>query len=772
MIKKFNLTELLNWTVKQLACWQAIIEGYKYILYGGARGGGKSRFLRWAAVAWLYMIYKTLGLTHVRVGLFCETYTDLRDRQATKMRLEFPEWMGELKDTKEDGLCYFLCEALGSGIIALRNLDDPAKYQSAEFAAIFVDELTKIMKSTFDILRGSLRWPGIKNTLFLAATNPGSVGHAWVKQLWIDKDFPPEMQKIKHKFKFIQSLPKDNPYLDDGYWEDLNSQPEDIRKAWVDGDWNIFSGQAFPNWRDHKHIITPFEIPEDWIRWRGLDWGYADPFCCLWFAKSPHNGRTIIYREAYYREKTDEDQAKIIKDMTLPNERIVYTLADPSMWQRKNLGNIVTTTANEFARLGVYLSKADNNRLQGKRKFDRLLADMPDGKPGLMFFDTCVNCKRTIPSLARSERNPEDVDPRGEDHCLTGDTIISTSHGKKRLDEVFVGDYVLTRKGYKKVLNSWLTQRNVENYTARFSNGRTLTGTGNHPVYVIGKGYIPLRSLGYGDIIIQEENLSWKTNLLCSMELLFAGIRKAKDGQTEFISNPMVDIANKVSVISIVKFGKAFMEIFQKLITSITKMGIHSIMIFPTLNACQDTITYQNTQKNIFQQKNIWMKCENSLLSGQDHQRELLGIKYLGNYLGNTEQKRPWFVNTAGRVSNLHFQTRNIAVENALQHQDENQGKTILQNLAQFVEKNFGLANILAATLVPENAVRVCAVEKNSNLVNVYNLTVKDVNEYFANGILVHNCWAAVMYGLSNFVLSTPVKKPYNNPWLKVGTNG
>lgn len=420
MIRKIDLDELLHWTDKQKLAWQAIADGYKYILYGGARGGGKSFFLRWAAVAWLYMQFKMNGLKNVRVGLFCQTYTDLTDRQVTKMRLEFPLWMGELKNTKEDGLCYFLCESLGSGIIALRNLDDPSKYQSSEFAAIFVDELTKILKPTFDILRGSLRWPGIKNTLFLSATNPGSVGHAWVKMLWIDKDFPPEMQKIKHRFKFIQSLPIDNKYLDETYWEEeLNTQPEDIRKAWVDGDWNVFSGQAFPAWRTHKHVITPFEIPEDWIRWRGLDWGFADPFCCLWLAKSPHNGRTIVYKEAYFKEKTDEDQARIIKDMTLPNERIVYTLADPSMWQRKNLGNIVTTTANEFARLGVYLSKADNNRLQYKRKIDRLLADMPDGKPGLLFFDNCVNCIRTIPTLARSDRNPEDVDQRGEDHCYT-----------------------------------------------------------------------------------------------------------------------------------------------------------------------------------------------------------------------------------------------------------------------------------------------------------------------------------------------------------------
>lgn len=376
-----------------------------------------SRFLRWAAVAWLFSVYKAFGIRNVRVGLFCETYNDLRDRQITKMRLEFPAWMGEIKESKEDGFCFFLCDEMGGGIIALRNLDVPEKYQSAEFAAIFVDEITKIPFSTFNILRSSMRWPGIKNTLFLSATNPGGIGHAWVKQLWIDRDFPPEMKAIKHRFKFIQSLPKDNPYLDETYWEELNSLPEDLRRAWVEGDWNIFAGQSFPSWRPNKHIVKPFEIPSHWVRWRSLDWGFSEPFCCLWWAREPVFGHLFVYKEAYFREKTDVQQAQIINAMTLPSEPIVYTLADPALWARKNMQGRVSTTADEYAKNGIPLSRADNNRLSGKRKFDRLLADLPNGYPGIMFFENCANCIRTIPTLARSDKNPEDVNTRGEDHA-------------------------------------------------------------------------------------------------------------------------------------------------------------------------------------------------------------------------------------------------------------------------------------------------------------------------------------------------------------------
>src|SRR5690606_34283710 len=120
-----------------------------------------------------------------------ETYPELKDRQISKIQMEFPGWLGELKDTKADGFGFFLHEEFGGGAILLRNLDKPDKYQGAEFAAIAVDELTKTTYTTFNFLRGSLRWPGMTQTPFIAATNPGGIGHLWVKRLWIDGDFLP-----------------------------------------------------------------------------------------------------------------------------------------------------------------------------------------------------------------------------------------------------------------------------------------------------------------------------------------------------------------------------------------------------------------------------------------------------------------------------------------------------------------------------------------------------------------------------------------------------
>jgi len=406
--------ELTGFTPKQITAAEAMYS-HRYILYGGARGGGKSRFLRWALVEFLIDLFYTHNIRGARVMLACETYPDLRDRQVTKIKLEFPAWMGSLKDTKEDGLSFRLADELGAGVIALRNLDDPSKYQSAEFAAIGVDELTKISKDTFDILRGSLRWPGVDHTIFIGATNPGGIGHAWVKALWVDRDFPPELLARSKEFVFIQSLPADNPHLPESYWEELNSLPKNLRRAWVEGDWNVFSGMAFPSWSD-AHVAEPFEIPEYWPRVAGIDWGYAKPFACVWLAKDPDTGRHYLYRELYQAGLTDQQQARLVHEYS-KTENVRHHFADPSMWAKKTQVT-VTSTADEYAKELVTLTPGDNDRLGGKRKIDRLLMPMADGRPGLQVFNTCRNFLRTFPLLAYSTTNPEDVDTDQDDHLF------------------------------------------------------------------------------------------------------------------------------------------------------------------------------------------------------------------------------------------------------------------------------------------------------------------------------------------------------------------
>jgi len=416
---------------------------FRYILYGGTRGPGKSYWLRWTLFYLLVEWYR-MGFPGVHVMLACETYGTLADRQITKINSEFKPWMGKISRNEKDGLGFFLAPEFGGGIIKLRNLDDPDKYKGGEYAAIGVDQLEQNPIETFNTLRGSMRWPGLKRTYFLATGNPLGIGHSWNVAYWLEGNFPKEMNKIKSQFKFIRAKPEDNKYLSEEYWDELRSMTPRMQKAWLEGDYYVFQGQAFPAYMKEKHVKSWAEIrteyPEfiekfdQFTKWRAVDWGYTAPFCALWGARDPDNGRVFVYREIYATEKTDRQQARMIIDNTPDEEHITITYADPAMWATKNIDNKTTTYADQFLAEGVPLTRADNDQLNGKRKIDRLLEPLPDGKPGIIFLDVVYNLIRTLPYLALDEKNVEKVKPGQEDHSY--DTLryllTSTKEYQKR----------------------------------------------------------------------------------------------------------------------------------------------------------------------------------------------------------------------------------------------------------------------------------------------------------------------------------------------------
>jgi hypothetical protein len=180
------------------------------------------------------------------------------------------------------------------------------------------------------------------------------------------------------------------------------------------GDWTTFAGQALSITDDH--ICDVFDIPDHWPVWMGLDWGYHAPFAAGWMAKDPDTGRHYAIQELYQRGLTDRQQARSVREWSRWRVQIRY--ADPSLWTRKNVNGIVTTTADEYHNEGVVLTPADNDRLGGKRKVDRLLQSLPDGRPGLLFFSCCTHTIRTMRTLPYSRTgNVEDVDTDAEDHC-------------------------------------------------------------------------------------------------------------------------------------------------------------------------------------------------------------------------------------------------------------------------------------------------------------------------------------------------------------------
>src|SRR3990167_1894796 len=397
----------------------------EYLLFGGAAGPGKSYIIRWALVE-LLVKWGIDGLRNVVVGLFCEDYPSLKDRQIGKIKREFPVWLGGVRDTPTQGLGFYVNPAYGGGVIALRNLDDPAKYASAEFGAIAVDELTKNRRQTFDDLRFRKRWPGIAHSPFLAATNPGSIGHAWVKKLWLDQDFSGDDAELpSERFAFIPALVGENPYLPESYRETLHSLPPTMRKAMEEGNWDLFVGQYFTEWNRDLHVCAPFPIPAHWRKRISIDYGYEAPSSVGWWADDPE-GHTYRYRELYQRGLTYASLGREVMERTPLDERIEDVIADPAIWGDRPKDKEVPgpsggeQLAELFETRGWSLLRGNHDRIPGWQRCRERLKPyaLPDGRVGttLHIFSTCAAFIRTVQGLVHSETRPEDLDTKGEDH--------------------------------------------------------------------------------------------------------------------------------------------------------------------------------------------------------------------------------------------------------------------------------------------------------------------------------------------------------------------
>jgi len=294
-----------------------------------------------------------------------------------------------------------------------KDENDIDKYLGIEYDGIVIEEGTQLSGEKREKIRGSLRtsrsdW---RPRLYESA-NPGGVGHKAFKDLYV----MPWREKRQSETRFFPGTYKDNPFTQHEYRDYLESLKGPLGQAWRDGDWDVFEGQAFM-FNYIMHVVKAFEIPASWTRWRGIDWGRRNPFACVWLAKDPDTGRIIFYRELYEAGLTDRQQARKIKDYTLPGEKIAATFADPSMWTKKSVEDRVYSTADEYAAEGVALSKGDNNRIMGKRKVDTLLANLPDGQPGLLVFENCVNLAKQLANLPYDGVNVEDVDSHADDHA-------------------------------------------------------------------------------------------------------------------------------------------------------------------------------------------------------------------------------------------------------------------------------------------------------------------------------------------------------------------
>jgi hypothetical protein len=293
----------------------------------------------------------------------------------------------------------------GGGRIAFRNLDDPSKYQSAEFAAIAVDELTKNGREMFDFLRTRLRWPGVAFPRFAAATNPGGRGHGWVKALWVDRKFPRELAPLTEEFAFVPARAEDNPHLAESYYEELKTLPPELAKAYAEGRWDIFAGQFFDVFDPERHVVRAEEIrlKSWWPRWISIDWGFAHNSAVYWHADS---GETVYtYRELVANRLTPRELAFRVAERC-EGEKIDAIYLSHDAFARKTEEKTAALQMADVLRERQLPepTPADTDRKGGWMLMYQMLRE---GKWKIA--DSCPALTATIPVLVRDEQDIEDV---------------------------------------------------------------------------------------------------------------------------------------------------------------------------------------------------------------------------------------------------------------------------------------------------------------------------------------------------------------------------
>ncbi len=379
------------------------------VLFGGAAGGGKSYG---QIVDALLFALKYPGSKQL---ILRRSFSEL-DKSLIRTSLSlYPKEIYTFNSSSHTGR-FKNGSVIDFGYCATEN--DVYQYQSAEYDCIRFDELTHFTEMQYVYLISRIRGANDYPKQVKSSTNPGGVGHTWVKERFVDPSPPsvPFMGTGEMRRIFIPSLLSDNSFLaasDPDYERRLLALPERERRALLYGEWDIFEGQYFTEFKRERHVIEPFEIPAHWRKYRTLDYG-LDRLAVLWIAVAPGGG-AYVYREYCESGLSISAAARAICERTPPGEDIYATLAPPDLWSRSQESG--KSKASIFSEYGVNFTRTSNDRECGWLAVKELLAVGEGGAPRLRIFSSATELIRCLPALTIDKLRPTDC--ATEPHDIT-----------------------------------------------------------------------------------------------------------------------------------------------------------------------------------------------------------------------------------------------------------------------------------------------------------------------------------------------------------------
>jgi len=415
----------------------------RQIFYGGAAGGGKSAALRWDGIDCCLQNPGCLAV------LFRRTQKQLENNHVFQVRNELPTEIGRFNETRRR------FEFKNGSVLAFQHAEhrnDLQDIQGWELHWAGIDEAALFEPEMIGFIKSRMRlgsWSPATKTWekrlprLVMASNPGGPAHAYLKNTFI-RSAPPEVEFFDKTMRdvdnpedrgwrsvFIPAKMQDNAYLDAGYKAAFSHLPVWQQKQLVEGDWDTVPGAFFECW-GHKNIIQPFEVPDHWMRFWALDWGFATPFSIGEFVGS--RGESVLNKAGERVEYPDDciiqvwewyggakgfgngnvglrmDAEDVGRHLNASRDAPVdYGVADESIW-RVDSGPSV---AEKFSRAKVNWQRAERERVAGwQEMYRRIDSGM------FLAFDNCTATIQAIPQAMADDNKPEDVKKEGEDHVV------------------------------------------------------------------------------------------------------------------------------------------------------------------------------------------------------------------------------------------------------------------------------------------------------------------------------------------------------------------
>lgn len=651
----------------------------------------------------------------------------------------------------------------------LGGMDNPNKILSGERDWIYINQAEELALGDWEILltRATGRGAVTKTPMLFGDCNPSAENH------WIIKSRP--------TLKLFHSKHKDNPSLYDeqgnvtegGKLRIFSLQSlTGVRKARLyEGKWVGAEGLFFEEWDEDLHTCKPFEIPKDWPVWGAFDWGVVHPSA---FGLFTEKDGTIYLIGEHVRNKWLPPMhcraiRRLMESCNIDPWRVKQIVAGHDCFQTKGdsqgktiaqqyMDAIDPETSNN---IGLVFEKANIARVSGATE---LLTRLGNAEfhipPRLKIFKTCPKTIATMPRMVGDPDDAEDVkkvdaDANGEgDDCFIPGTVILSASGPLPIEAILVGDYVLTRAGYRRVKAIWQSRASATVIRATFSNGIDLVGTPNHPCFLRNGTLKALDTLRYGDIM----NTLWQNQMYAPKQSYLT--------EWSFVGIPMLDRHLTATTIRPVgiglseecgrftsKYGSRFMAQFLREATFIIKMKTRSITALRIWFA----LLRESILKNISLTQTGWLRPEDTLTPfGLWHplgmHPRLAGLGIAGTpkqHLRNEYLPRELVNSAVARTVRPFLSILDSAPINASPSGDA------MLDLIQLQSPVNAVANLFPRTSIRDldsaqgfaQDVRLEALAEAGKS-TTYSIHVDGQHEFYANGILVKNCYDMLRYGV------------------------